>query len=55
MMLGEVLRNWRTIEGLGVRAAAKVLGISPATLSRIENNENMDGATLAKILKWLLD
>ncbi len=39
---------------LGIREAAAELGISPATLSRIERGESMDGATLAKILHWLL-
>ena len=38
---------------LGVRAAAKEIGISPATLSRIENGHVPDLATFAKICKWL--
>jgi transcriptional regulator with XRE-family HTH domain len=36
------------------REAAKELGVSLSTLSRIERGEAMDGVTLAKILAWLL-
>jgi len=38
---------------LGVRAAAKEIGISPATLSRIENGHVPDLATFAAICAWL--
>lgn len=38
---------------LGVRAAAKEIYISPATLSRVENGNVPDLATFAKICKWL--
>lgn len=37
----------------GVRAAAKEIGISSATLSRIENGQLPDLATFAQICKWL--
>lgn len=38
---------------LGVRAAAKEIGVSPATLSRIENGHVPDLVTFAAICKWL--
>ncbi|NTF88903.1 helix-turn-helix domain-containing protein [Agrobacterium rhizogenes] len=38
---------------LGVRAAAKEIGISSATLSRIENSHVPDLATFAAICRWL--
>ncbi len=38
---------------LGVRAAAKEIGISSATLSRVENGNVPDLATFAKICSWL--
>lgn len=38
---------------LGVRAAAKEIGISPATLSRIENQHVPDLATFAAVCAWL--
>ena len=37
----------------GVRAAAKEIGISPATLSRIERGHVPDLATFALICEWL--
>lgn len=53
-MLGEVLRAWRLRHGMGIREAARILDISAATLSRIENNEAYNAETLVKILDWLL-
>jgi transcriptional regulator with XRE-family HTH domain len=38
---------------MGVRAAAAEAGISPATLSRVENGHMPDLETFAKICKWL--
>lgn len=55
MRLGELLKKWRIMNELGLRDMAKDLGVSTSTLSRIERGENMDGASLAKILKWLLE
>ena len=37
----------------GIRAAATEVGISQATLSRVENGHMPDLATFAKICKWL--
>jgi transcriptional regulator with XRE-family HTH domain len=37
----------------GVRAAAADVGVSPATLSRVENGHLPDLATFAKICHWL--
>lgn len=37
----------------GIRAAAIEVGISQATLSRVENGHMPDLATFAKICKWL--
>ena len=54
MRLGDVLRKWRRLSDTGIREAAKQIGISAPTLSRIERGENMDGAVLAKVLVWLL-
>ena len=38
---------------MGMRKCAKKIGISAATLSRIENGKLPDILTLEKILKWL--
>lgn len=37
----------------GVRAAATEVGVSPATLSRVENGHLPDLETFAKLCRWL--
>jgi transcriptional regulator with XRE-family HTH domain len=54
MKLGDVLKKWRQMSDLTVRQAAKEIGITFPTLSRIEKGISMDGTTLAKILCWML-
>lgn len=54
MKLCDVLRDWRWAQKINVRLVAKEIGISAATLSRIERGENCDAETLSKILVWLL-
>jgi len=39
--------------GKGIRDAAKEVGVSPATLSRVENQKVPDLETFSKICKWL--
>jgi transcriptional regulator with XRE-family HTH domain len=55
MRLGNILRKWRRAEDIGIREAAKMIGVSHGTLSRIERGEKMDADTLVKILRWLFD
>ena len=38
---------------MGIRAAAKEIGISPTTLSRIENGHVPDVSTMQKVCAWL--
>lgn len=49
--LGSMLARRRG--NMGVRAAAKEIGISPTTLSRIENGHVPDIGTLDKVCVWL--
>jgi len=39
--------------GMGIRQAAKEAGVSPATLSRVENGKVPDLETFSKICQWL--
>lgn len=39
--------------GKGIREAAREVGVSPATLSRVENGKIPDLDTFSKICKWL--
>lgn len=52
-MIGKLLSLFRRIEGLGVRELSAEIGISPATLSRIERGESMDARTMARLIRWL--
>lgn len=54
MRLGDVLAKWRHMHMTNIRSASAEMGISAATLSRVERGEPMDGSTLAKILAWLM-
>lgn len=54
MNLGVVLKDWRWSNKMDLRTAAKIFGISAATLMRIEMGYDPSGATLAKILIWLM-
>ncbi|MBL4807700.1 MAG: helix-turn-helix transcriptional regulator [Rhodobacteraceae bacterium] len=49
--LGQRIVEHRGLDG--VRATAKEIGVSPATLSRIENGHVPDLGTFAKICAWL--
>lgn len=51
--LGKLIVAKRERELLGVRAAAKAIGTSPASLSRIENGQVPDLETFAAICRWL--
>lgn len=51
--LVERLKERRTAGGLGLRVAAKLIGISPATLSRVERGSLPDLETFRKICRWL--
>ena len=54
MDIGELADLLQKTRGsMGVRAAAKEIGISPATLSRIERGHIPDLATLHKVCAWI--
>lgn len=54
MRIGQLIAKWRGDRGVGVRAVAKEIGISSATLNRVECGENCDAKSLVKILVWAL-
>jgi transcriptional regulator with XRE-family HTH domain len=55
MRIGELIRLWRAENRYGIREAAKLIGVSSATLSRVERGEGMDAQTLAKLLNWIME
>lgn len=54
MILGDVLRAWRSHHELTARESAERIGIPDATLRRVEQGEAMSGDTLALLIRWLL-
>jgi len=52
--LGEMLRLYRTVRGQSLRDIAPGMGISHATLMRIETGRAIDAETLLKLWTWLL-
>lgn len=53
--LGEMLRLYRTVRGHSLRDVAPKVGISSATLMRIETGQGFDAETLLKLWSWLLE
>lgn len=53
LSFGDRVRMHREGEGWSVRDAAKDIGTSPATLSRVENGKTPDVFTLAKLCRWM--
>ena len=51
--LGVNLAQIRGNKGIGIREAAKEIGISPTTLTRIENGNIPDLQTFKKVCDWI--
>ena len=51
--IGSLLKEKRDSKNQGIREASKEIGISSATLSRIENGKLPDLESFSKICKWL--
>ena len=49
--IGALVRERRGIQG--VRQAAEEIGVSPSTLSRVENGKQPDLLTFEKLCRWL--
>lgn len=52
--LGAMLTLYRAARRCSARDLAPQVGISHATLSRIERGQTMDAATLLKVWAWLM-
>lgn len=53
MKLGIIIKKYRVMSELTLREVGKEIGISAATLMRLEQGREPDGKTIAKILAWL--
>lgn len=52
--LSIVLRKWRLMSEITLRDAASEIGISAATLLRIEQGGVVDGRTMSRLVIWLI-
>lgn len=52
-MLGELIRLYRNVHNINVKAMSKTIGVSPATLSRVEGGKEMSAESLMKLMNWL--
>lgn len=55
MRLCVALKLLRATKNVGIREQAKDIGISAATLSRIERGETCDTRSLVKLFTWLIE
>lgn len=55
MRVGRLLKNYRKRNEITLRELSAQIGIGAATLMRIEQGRIPDGATLAKLLHWLME
>lgn len=51
--LGSLIKIWRATQGVNIRSLAVEIGLSAATLSRIERGHEMDARSFVKIMQWL--
>lgn len=51
--IGQALLMHRAAHKKGVRQLGKEIGVSAATVSRIERDEDISGKTLLKLINWL--
>lgn len=54
-MIGKLIRAYRETQCLSTREFSKLIGISYATLNRIERGHPMDGKTMVVIFRWLFE
>lgn len=51
--LGLIVRERRRQRRLSQRTAAAEIGLSFSTISRLENGDEVEGRSLAAVLRWL--
>lgn len=52
-MIGKVLHSYRVMNEISLRDLGKQLGISAATLMRLEKGNNIDAQSMFKVMQWL--
>ena len=52
--LSKMLSAYRQKHDITQRGLAKILGVAPSTMNRIEKGEDFDLNTFAKLLTWMI-
>ena len=52
-LIGKILNDYRYANRMGMRELAQQLGVSAATVSRIESGKPMEQATIVKLFNML--
>jgi len=52
MRIGALIKAWREANRYGTREASRIIGVSAATLNRVENGRATSGASMARIMIW---
>lgn len=53
MVIGKLIADYRYMNRISVRALSKSIGISHATLNRVEHGAPCDGDTMIRLIGWL--
>lgn len=53
MKIGKLLVMYRAMQSLGTRGLAEEIGVSAATINRLEKGKEIEGKTMIKIVTWL--
>ena len=55
MRLGQIIKKWRSMSELDLSSCSRQIGISTATLARLEKGHSPSGNTVKRILAWMMD
>jgi len=52
-MIGQLISLYRAVNKISTREFADKIGVSPATVNRLELGKDCDMATMLKLIHWL--
>jgi transcriptional regulator with XRE-family HTH domain len=55
MKIGDLIRTWRVLEKMTLRGMADEIGLAVETYRRVERGDELQGRTLAKVIRWMLE
>ena len=54
LRISALVKDYRIRRGLSVKEMGRRLGVSAATVSRLENGKEVSGVTVIALMKWSL-